>query len=75
MIDNDKTYMPTCPICQGPLKKRRQWQETCSPVCRRKKFQINMVKKILDHVVGNWQHHYSKTFAELEGKIKAGVRL
>jgi len=33
-----------------------------------------MVKKILDHVVGDWQQSYSKTYADLEEKIKAGVR-
>ena len=75
MIDNDQSPMTTCPICQGPYKRRTQWQETCSPACRRKKFQINMVKKILDHVVGNWQQSYSETYAELEARIKAGVKL
>ena len=66
--------MMICPICQGPFKKRRPWQETCSPVCCRKKWQITMVKKILDHVVGNWQDSYSQAFADLEEKIKTGIK-
>jgi hypothetical protein len=68
MVKDDQSSMTVCPICQGHYKKRTSWQRVCSPVCRNKAWRIKKVKQILDHA-------YEKIFAELEAKIKAGVKL
>jgi hypothetical protein len=52
------SIMLPCPICGEPFKKARPWQKVCSPVCRRKKWQIkmfsDMVKQIADNMISDF---------------------